>query len=61
MRDSKTLIEPIKYKDQSGKPYVANSSFIVIASPPLYVVGLLNLINQTFKIDNEMMRLIILI
>lgn len=43
-----TFRVPIKYITDEEKPYTSNSSFIDLAPPPLYGVGLLKRKNHTF-------------
>ena len=49
---------PTKYINQDGRPYIENSSFIELASPPLYLVFLLNLKIQTLINVIEITKLI---
>ena len=53
----RTFMVPTIYTKDSFRPYALNSSIILIASPPLYIDGLLNLNNQTFIMVIETVRM----
>ena len=53
----RTFMVPTTYTNDSLRPYTLNSSIILIASPPLYIDGLLNLNNQTFIMVIETVKM----